>query len=166
MKNVKQILEFCFRHESDIIRAVEEKRMDMGTITGGGGHCRISDPTAQKAITNMSDVSCVEVEYGPSVNGKRSAMLIRRPLQWLKVAHWTKDYYTGRLQGELIRLKYGESRLRNDITKRLNISQATYYVMLTDIFTFAEGAARGMGLISVSCKKNYDDSRIDSQKYT
>lgn len=147
MKNVKQILEFCFCHEPDIIRAVNEKRMDPGVMTGGGGHCRISDPTAQKAIANMADVSCVEVEYGPSINGRRSVMVIRRPLQWLKVAHWTKDYYAGRPQGELIRLKYNESWPKENIVKQLNISQATYYVMLTDVFTFANGLATGMGLL-------------------
>lgn len=164
MDNVRRIIEFCFRHESAIVKAVEEKRLDASVVTGGGGHSRISDPTAQKAITNLSDVPRVDVEYGASVNGRRNTLTIRRPLQWLKVAHWVKDYYTGRQQGELIRLKYNESCTKEDIVERMHISQATYYVMLADIFAFAAGLAVGLGLKPLNTKFFRKDSRIDIPK--
>lgn len=164
MGNVRRIIEFCFRHEPAIIKAVEEKRLDARIVAGGGGHSRISDPTAQKAIANLSDVARVDVEYGAFVNGRRNTMTIRRPLQWLKVAHWVKDYYAGRQQGELIRLKYHESRSREDIVDVMHISQATYYVMLADIFAFAAGLAVGLGLKPLNAKIFYKDSRIDIPK--
>lgn len=149
MINVKRMIEFCWQHEEDIRRAIAEKRLDNGgVVTGGGGHCRVSDPTAQKAIHNVSDVPCVEVEYGAYVNDMRNVMTIKRPLQWLKAAHWTKEHYAEKPQGELIKLKYNESLLRNDIVEIMGISQATYYVMLSDIFTYAEGLAAGLKLIS------------------
>lgn len=47
----------------------------------------------------------------------------------------------------MIKLKYNESLLRNDIVEIMGISQATYYVMLSDIFTYAEGLAAGLKLI-------------------
>ena len=94
MINVKRMIEFCWQHEEDVRRAIAEKRLDNGgVVTGGGGHCRVSDPTAQKAIQNVSDVPCVEVEYGAYVNDMRNVMTIKRPLQWLKAAHRTKEHY-------------------------------------------------------------------------
>ena len=149
--NVKQIVEFCFRHEECILRAVMEKRLDTGnTTTGdGGGHCKMSDPTAQQAIHNVSDVACVEVEYGPATDGVRAVMPLRRPLQWLKVARWTREYYDGKPQGDMIRMKYKESLLRDDICRALKISTASYYVALADIFTYAAGLAKGLGLTKV-----------------
>ena len=130
-----------------IRQAIEDKRNDCGTVShGGGGHCKMSDPTALKAIANISDVACVEVEYGPAINGKRNIQTLKKPLQWLKVARWTKDYYAGKPQGELIDLKYKQSKLRNEICYILGVSQARYYTMLSDIFTYASGLARGMGL--------------------
>lgn len=144
--NSRQIVEFCFRHEECIRRAIAEKRADSGVTTGGGGHCKMSDPTAMKAINNMADVACVEVEYGAACDGRRNIMPLKKPLQWLKVAAWTKQYYAGKAQGELIRLKYNESLLRDDICRQLKISAASYYTMLNDIFVFAAGVARGLGL--------------------
>lgn len=147
--NVKEKIEFCWQHEQCIMQAVYAKRNDCGTTSkGGGGHCKMSDPTALKAIANVSDVACVEVEYGPSINGRRSIMTLKHPLQWLKAATWTKNYYKGKPQGELIELKYKQSMLRNEICSKLGVSQATYYTMLSDIFTYASGLACGMGLIA------------------
>lgn len=145
--NIKETVEFCWQHENCIRQAIEYKRRDYGkTPRGGHGRCRVSDPTALKAIANVSDVECVEVEYGPAINGKRNIKTLKRPLQWLKVAKWTKDYYAGKPQGELIDLKYKQSKLRNEICFILGVSQARYYTMLSDIFTYATGLARGMGL--------------------
>ena len=145
--NIKETVEFCWQHEACIRQAIEDKRNDCGTVShGGGGHCKMSDPTALKAIANISDVACVEVEYGPAINGKRNIKTLKRPLQWLKVAQWTKDYYASKPQGELIDLKYKQSKLRNEICSVLGVSQARYYTMLSDIFTYASGLARGMGI--------------------
>lgn len=144
---VKENIEFCWQHENCIRQAVEDKRRDYGrTARGGHGRCKVSDPTALRAIANVSDVECVEVEYGAAVNGRRNIKALKHPLQWLKAATWTKDYYQGKTQGQIIELKYKQSMLRNDICSALNISIATYYVMLSDIFTYANGLARGMGL--------------------
>ena len=55
MINVKRMIEFCWQHEEDVRRAIADKRLDNGgVVAGGGGHCRVSDPTAQKAIQRLS----------------------------------------------------------------------------------------------------------------
>ena len=147
--NTKQKIELCWMYEDCIRQAVYNKKHDCGTVSkGGGGHCQKSDPTALKAIANISDVACVEVEFGPAINDRRSTKALDHPLQWLKVASWTKNYYKGKPQGELIELKYKQSMLRNEICAQLGVSQATYYTMLSDIFTYASGLACGMGLIA------------------
>lgn len=146
---VKENIEFCWQNENCIRQAVEDKRRDYGrTARGGHGRCKVSDPTALRAIANVSDVECVEVEYGPAVNGRRNIKTLKHPLQWLKVASWTKSYYQGKPQGDIIELKYKQSMLRNEICAQLGVSQASYYTMLSDIFTYASGLACGMGLIA------------------
>lgn len=149
MVNVRKIVEFCLRHEDCIRRAIAEKRLDSGksNTTGGGGHCKISDPTAMQAINNAASITCVEVEYGPAVAGQRRIMPLKKPMEWLKVTRWVQDYYNGKPQGEILRMLYKESQLRDDICKALKISTATYYVALNDVFTYAAGLARGLNII-------------------
>lgn len=146
---IRKIVEFCLRHEECIRRAIVEKRLDSGKppSTGGGGHCKISDPTAMQAINNMEKIACVEVEYGPMVAGHRRIMPLKKPMEWLKVAKWVQDYYRGKPQGDIIRMIYKESADREDVCNALNISKATYYVALNDIFTYAAGLARGLNII-------------------
>lgn len=147
--NVRKIVELCWTNEQDILRAITAKRQDTTTTAGGGGHCRISDPTAQRAIANLSDVDCITLDYGPCINGKHSnTICIHKPLQWLKVARWTRERYAGTMQGRIIQYKYNESMTIRDIVKALEISQATYYPAIADIFVFAEGLAMGLGLIA------------------
>lgn len=146
----KELVEFCFFHEDAIRQAIFEKRND-GCIpkTGGNGtgHSKISDPTAQKALQRVEALGTVVVEYGVSINGRRSTMTLRNPEKWLRVIDYTKKYYSGRLQGELYRLKYRESVGRSEVCRRLGISISYYKTMLSDIIRFGEGAAAGLGLL-------------------
>lgn len=147
--NTKELIEFCFYHEQEIKQAVYEKRNDgCAPKTGGGnGHCKISDTTANKAITNVMPVGVVLVEYGVAYNGKRDTVALRNPEQWLKVIQWTKDQYEGGQRGEIIKARYVDSERRYLTSARLGISPQLYSVMLTDVLSFAEGLAMGMGLI-------------------
>lgn len=148
--NVKELIEFCFQNKDAIKQAVYEKRND-GCVpkTGGSpsGHCRISDTTANKAITNVMPIQVVLVEYGVSYNGKRDSFALRNPEQWLKVVKWTSDQYADTIRGEIIKARYDEGERRCITARRLGISTQLYSVMLTDILTFAEGLAIGMGIL-------------------
>ena len=145
----KELIEFCFSNEQRIKQAVFEKRMDgCAPKTGGGnGHCKISDTTANKAINNVMPIGVVLVEYGISYNGKRDSFALRNPEQWLKVVQWTRDQYRDTQRGEILKARYEDSERRYVTAQRLGISPQLYSVMLTDILTFAEGLAIGMGIL-------------------
>ena len=146
----KELIEFCFYNEQRIKQAVFEKRMDgCAPKTGGGnsGHCRISDTTANKAINNVMPIGVVLVECGIAINGKRDSFALRNPEQWLKVVQWTRDQYADTQRGEIIKARYVDNERRYITAQRLGISPQLYSVMLTDILTFAEGLAIGMGIL-------------------
>lgn len=149
--NTKELIEFCFYHEQNIKQAVYEKRMDGCTPkTGGGtsGHCRISDTTANKAINNVTPLQVVLVEYGTAYNGKRDTFALRHPEQWLKVVKYTREHYQNTTRGDVFQARYDNGEKRCTTAQRLGISPQLYSVMLTDILSFAEGLAIGMGLLA------------------
>ena len=92
-------------------------------------------------------IGVVLVEYGVAYNGKRDTFTLRNPEQWLKVIQWTKDQYEDSQRGEIIKARYVDSERRYLTSARLGISPQLYSVMLTDVLSFAEGLAMGMGLI-------------------
>jgi hypothetical protein len=145
----RELIEFCFANEQAIKQAVFEKRMDgCAPKTGGGsGHCRISDTTANKAINNVMPVAVVVVEYGTMCNYRRDTKTLKNPEQWLKVVQWTRDQYADTQRGEIIRARFDVGEKRFATSQRLGISPQLYSVMLTDILTFAEGLAIGMGIL-------------------
>jgi hypothetical protein len=148
--DTKELIEFCFYNEQAIKQAVYEKRED-GCVpkTGGGsGHCKISDTTANKAITNVMPVPVVLVEYGIAYNGKRDTFALKNPEQWLKVVEWTREQYADTQRGDIMKARYVDGERRFVTAKRLGISTQLYSVMLTDLLTFAKGLAIGMGILS------------------
>lgn len=149
--NTKDIIEFCFRYEKEIMHAVYERRHDAGSGKTGGsgsGHCFTSDTTAITAIKNIEELPSVVVEYGAALNGKREMFTLRHPERWLKVVSWTKEHYSKNKQGDLIKMKYAESRGRREICDTIGIGTSIYHVMLNDILSFAEGVAIGIGVLT------------------
>jgi len=147
--DIKELIEFCFKYEANIRRAIYEKRNDScAPHTGGSaGHCRISDITANAAIKNAMPLASVIVEYGMFFNGKRETLTLRKPEGWLKVVEWTKQQYKEGLKGEILKARYVACESRKETVERLNISPQLYSVLLTDIMTFAKGVAVGLGLL-------------------
>ena len=92
-------------------------------------------------------VGVVLVECGIAINGKRDLFALRNPEQWLKVVQWTRDQYADTQRGEIIKARYVDNERRYITAQRLGISPQLYSVMLTDILTFAEGLAIGMGIL-------------------
>ncbi|PWM78652.1 MAG: hypothetical protein DBY32_04010 [Phascolarctobacterium sp.] len=147
----KELIEFVLSNESEIRKAVFERRQD-GCLpkTGGGssGHCRISDPTAQNAIRNVLDVPTVVVEYGPAICGRRNSVTLRHPERWLKVAEYTREYFAGSVSGRIMVMRYRENKTRQEICSALKINKPRFFTMLSNICKFAEGVAIGMGVIA------------------
>lgn len=147
MKASKSI-DFVLRYYNNIKRAVNEKRLDPNTPhSGGGGHARISDPTAIKAIRNTEELAAVEVFFGAAVNGKTESMTLHRPESWLRVIDLAKAHFAGQVHWSIITMKYNENLSREEIVKRLNIGRTLYHVALNDVFVFAEGVAAGLKLV-------------------
>ena len=146
--NVNKIVDFCFRYRSNIERAIYEKRVDPGLPKTGGhdGLAVRSDPTCQKALKDLTELSCVEVPYGAAI-GSRDVFALRYPERWLRVVELTESYYAGKLQGQLLHKKYHESLDQRTICCDLNIGRSLYFVMQNDIFCFATGVAAGLGLV-------------------
>lgn len=146
---VAKIIEFCFAHRAAIEKAIREKRMDPAVPKTGGaaGNAQRSDPTCQKALRNIAEVSCVEIPYGASVNGRQDVFTLRRPERWLRVVDLTFEHYRGKLEANLITAKYVQCKSREEVCAELCIGKSLYHVMQNDIFCFATGAAAGLGLV-------------------
>jgi len=149
------LIEFCFSNYGSIKNAIEEKRLDPGgaTITGGNGtgHSRISDPTAIKALRNVSELSCVTVFYGASIQGERDFIRIRRPETWLKVIDDTKKAFLGKPQLGIALRKYEQHEDWQQTCKELRISRGKYYAMLNDVLHQAELFAVAYGVQAPYC---------------
>lgn len=145
---VAKIIAFCFGHYEDIVKAVAEKRLDPGTPKTGGshGHCRISDPTAMLGIRHLSEVESVEIEYGAAYNGKRATYILDLPERWIKVVKYTREYYGGQLQWELIELHFVQGLEREEVWKRMKIGKTLYHVLYNNVFSYAAGVAKGLGI--------------------
>lgn len=145
-----KIIEFCFMYRESIAKAIEEKRADPALPKTGGaaGTSKRTDPTCQKALRNIAEVTCVEIPYGSAINGRQDVFTLRRPERWLRVIDMTAEHYQGKLQAELIRAKYTEGKSRDIVCAQLCISKSLYHILQNDIMCFAEGAATGLGLIA------------------
>lgn len=149
--NNKELIEFVFYHEQDIKRAVFEKREDgclPKTGGGGSGHCCTSDKTAQQAIRNIMEVGSVVVAYGAATCGRRNSITIRHPEKWLKVAEYTREYFSGSVSGRIMAMRYRENKTRQEICSELKINKPRFFAMLSNICKFAEGVAMGLGAIA------------------
>ena len=147
--NSRELIDFCLLYEADIRRAVAEKREDMCIPKGGGGG-RISDPTAAKALRNISTVGTVIVEYGARVNGKGELYTLHNAEEWLSVVDSVWKHYGGKKQGRLLELRYkqGHYIIDEDFVKNMGYSRSYLFRMLKDVFRYAEELAKGLGILT------------------
>jgi len=143
-RTFKKVERYFYLYEK-IVQAVEEARDNAlyGTShrdkTGGGGHCFLSDPTANRATTLADPIRRVEVD----------GEIIKRPEDWIKIVEMTRRRYSKTLMGEFIVRRYSRNE---DVIKTCNemaIDRSTYYNWREDIITFAAMACCQAGLMKV-----------------
>lgn len=146
---LEDLIEFILTHTNEIKRAIVSQRIDAQKgHTGGGGHSKVSDPTALRAIKNITEIPVVYVQHGPIIAGKMDAVKIKRPERWLKVEKQTREYYLGNERmSDFYKLRYIKQLERRQVWERLCIKKGLYYAMASDITRFAMMCAVAAGLI-------------------
>ena len=152
MSQAEEVIEFCLTYKPQIEAAVLEAKMGMGGggHTGGlgSGHCRVSDPTAIKAIRLLSPVAAVDVPFGPYVAGARERQHLRHPEKWLAVASAVEQRF---LTGSDKAADFYQSRYKDrDLWKRtcteLHITHGVYYGLRKEVIQYAALYAVKYGL--------------------
>lgn len=127
-----------FYSRDAIKKAVEEARFDSGGAkSGGSGHAFISDPTAKKALKNISGIPSVSLPEGDVVN---------QPEEWLHILEHVYNSCND-LERKLVDLKYRQQAHYIRICEALKIEQNTYYYLLKDIKAYAVELACQKGLV-------------------
>lgn len=148
MKNHK-LIRFILNHEKEIREAIKDKRNAAGNRpTGGGnGHSRVSDPTANKAIANVTPIPAVTISYGARTFSERESITIRKPEEWLVIIEYADDVFRGTIYGALLQMKYRENRTREKICQAMNVGKTQYHAIDMNIMFFIEGCAIGKGIL-------------------
>ncbi len=134
------VIEFVLMYHNEIEAAVEDKRNGGNVITGGScGHSRISDPTANKAVRNASEVASVKIVHGASWCGERSTKTIRFPERWLRVSKAVRDHHEENDRTrDFFDRRYNKREDWRTTCRELNMSRGVYYAMRTDVIHIAE----------------------------
>lgn len=146
----RSFIEWCFENEKDIELAVVETKLKSCKQKVGGvpsNHAFVSDPTAITAIRNVQELKSVVVELRTRLNGRPETMVLRFPERWLSVVRQTKSFYAGKVQGDIISLKYTENFSVAEICKKLGIKRSSFFLFRSEILVVAEAIAFGLGLI-------------------
>ena len=142
---LKRIEKYFYIYDK-IAQAVQEAREQLlygqagAEKTGGGGHCYISDPTAQKAIGLADPIRRVDVD----------GETIRRPEDWLKVVAVTRQRFAGTPMGELMERRYWRNETIVQTCMEMSIDRSTYYYWREDIITYAAMVCCQVGLMKVT----------------
>lgn len=142
-----EIIEFVLYHTDEIKNAIAEKRLDPCLPKSIGHGSKISDITATAALTNISEVPCVVVGYGPRINGSGNAQVIKRPEQWLRVVDYLSEIYANKLTEDIIKRRYKSGESQQDTCKALGISRDIYFAYRKDWLRAAELYAVGTQLL-------------------
>lgn len=145
-------IEFILINIEAIKKAVIESRVS-GNRTGhtggnGSGHSRVSDPTAIKAIRNISEVPVITISYGPYIAGCRECKTIKHPELWIKVAESVIHYYLKNARmHDFFHRRYQLKEDWEKTCKELNMGRGAYYAMKADVLHMAELYAVHYGLL-------------------
>lgn len=135
---IKEI-DFAFFAEREIQAAITDARnRPSGPKGGAGGNAFISDPTANNAIRNITELRSVHLRNGRD---------LKQPEKWLHVIDRTYAA-CDKLKLEVAKRHYrGEHYGRT--CRELAITQSTYSYLLNDVRLFAIMCAVQEGLIRV-----------------
>lgn len=153
MSQAEDTIEFCLTYRAQIEAAVLEAKMGIGGggHTGGlgSGHCRVSDPTAIKAIRLLSSVAAVDVPFGPYVAGARERQHLRHPEKWLAVASAVEQrFLTGSdKEADFYRSRYRDRDLWKRTCTELHITHGVYYSLRKEVIQYAALYAVKYGLV-------------------
>ena len=153
MSQAEDTIEFCLTYKPQIEAAVLEAKMGTGggghTGGMGSGHCRVSDPTAIKAIRLLSPVATVDVFFGPYVAGVRERQHLRHPEKWLAVASAVEQrFLTGSDKAaDFYRSRYRDRDLWKRTCTELHITHGVYYSLRKDVIQYAALYAVKYGLV-------------------
>ncbi|WP_270420877.1 hypothetical protein [Acidaminococcus massiliensis] len=122
-----------------------------GGHTGGlgSGHCRVSDPTAIKAIRLLSPVAAVDVPFGPFIAGAREMVHLRHPEKWLAVVSAVEQRFltgTGKA-ADFYKSRYQDRDLWKRTCTDMHITHGIYYAMRKEVIYYAALFAVKMGLV-------------------
>lgn len=152
MSQAEDTIEFCLTYRAQIEAAVLEAKMGAGGAghTGGmgSGHCRVSDPTAIKAIRLLSPVAAVDVPFGPYVAGARERQHLRHPEKWLEVVSAVEQrFLTGSDKAaDFYRSRYRDRDLWKRTCTELHITHGIYYSLRKEVIQYAALYAVKYGL--------------------
>ena len=147
---LEELIEFVLTHTDEIKTAIVEQRVDVqkGHTGGGAGHSKVSDPTALRAIKNITEIQVVHVQYGAIVAGKMDTVTIKRPEKWLRIERQVREYYLGNERmAKFYQLKYMKQLDRRQVLDNMKISKGLYYAMSGDVTRFVMMCAVAAGLI-------------------
>ena len=142
-----EMIEFVLFHTDEIKTAIAEKRLDPCLPKSIGHGSAISDITAAAALTNISEVPCVVVGYGPKINGLGNAQVIKRPEQWLRAVDYIDEIYRNKPTEEFISRRYRNGEEVNETCTNMGISRTIYYAYKADVIRACELYAVGNGLL-------------------
>ena len=129
-------IDFVFYHENEIRAAVLDAREGANVQSGRGGG-QVGDPTASRALKNMTPLLSVRVR-GDKLDW---------PEHWLKVVDATYAWCDGD------RMIVAHDRYHNvsyaDTCAKLNITKSGYYRIVKEVRHYAELCAVQLGLIKV-----------------
>ena len=138
-KRAYSLVKSIFRAESEIRMAViEAKTAERKGFGGGGGQAYKSDPTADKATRQLSEVQAVRV----------GEWLIRKPEEWLKVISLTYSN-TKDAERELMRRYYAGESISEMAKGDCGYEEPTLYVIARNFQQLGVEIACQMGLLKV-----------------
>lgn len=153
MSQAEEVIEFCLTYKPQIEAAVLEAKMGAGGAghTGGmgSGHCRVSDPTAIKAIRLLSPVAAVDVPFGPYVAGTRERQHLRHPEKWLAVANAVEQRFLTESDkaADFYRSRYRDRDIWKRTCTELHITHGVYYSLRKEVIQYAALYAVKYGLV-------------------
>lgn len=110
-------------------RALQDTK---GGVTGGGGHSRVSDPTAASAIRHLSLLHSVNIGIG-LWDAK-----VYDPEKWVKIMDYCFAVYKNTLTGNLVERRYIKNEPPELTMRVMGISsKSTYYSWRDDFATMA-----------------------------
>lgn len=129
-----------------IKRAVAEYRADCNCNgkSGGDGIAYKADPTANKAIKNLTPISKLTI-----TTEKGEVITVNRPDLWLNVAETTFEHFDDVIMRKVMIYKFIYHGGYTHTCKRLKINKSKYYSLLDKILWFAVSYACQLGLLKV-----------------